>query len=128
MKQIKTSSKNWLQELAKCYKDNEPVTLIDDANFGIDPIKESLVEMGIKGGLGFQDWVAVVISLGVAAAGAYLLVMAILDPEPFSKIAFALGTGAFLIMGGGFTAINVLTKKKPPKVKLSTSGFEMAWE
>ena len=66
--------------------------------------------------------------MGVAASGAYLLVMAIVDPEPFSKIAFALGAGAVLTMGGGFTAVRVLTKMKPPNIKVGTKGFEICWD
>jgi hypothetical protein len=128
MNEVKTTNPEWVIQLARCYKEKLPVTLIDDAHIGIDPINQSLVQMGMKGVLGIQEWVAVVISLGVAATGAYLLVMAILDPEPFSKIAFALGSGALLTMGGGLTAVKVLTKTKPPNVKIGPAGFEIGWD
>lgn len=62
----------------------------------------------------------------MSAAGAFLLVMAILDPEPYTKIAFTLGTGAPLLTGGGFAAIRVLVDHKPPSVKIfPTGGFEI---
>ena len=128
METIHTSNKAWVQELSRSYKRRSAVTLIDDAQIGINPETDTILQMGQKASLGVNDWVAVVVALGVAAAGAYLLVMAILDPEPFSKIAFAIGSGAVLTMGGGFAAMRVLTKTKPPKVKVTSSGFEIAWE
>jgi hypothetical protein len=71
---------------------------------------------------------AVLVSLGVSAAGAYLLVMAILDPEPYSKIAFARATGAFLLAGGGCSAVGVLVGHRPPTVSVSPDGgFEIFW-
>ncbi|HXX63064.1 MAG TPA: hypothetical protein VEO56_04625, partial [Bacteroidota bacterium] len=91
------------------------------------PSTETLLMMGRKGKLSAREWVAVFISLGVSVAGAYLLVMAILDPEPYSKIAAALVTGAVLIGGGGFMAVRVLTHIKPPDVKMAPQGFEIHW-
>jgi hypothetical protein len=64
----------------------------------------------------------------VSSVGAFLVVMAVLDPEPYSKIGFALGAGATMTMGGGFAAIRVLTRQKPPRVTVSPVGFEIAWD
>jgi hypothetical protein len=63
----------------------------------------------------------------MAGSGAYLPIMAILDPEPFSRIAAALGTGAALILGGGFSAIRILAGHKPPTVKIGSKGFEISF-
>jgi hypothetical protein len=125
---ITTSSANWLLSLANAYKSKTWVHLIDDANIGINPINETLLAMGRKANLSQREWIAVLVSLGVSVAGAYLLVMAILDPEPYSKIAFALATGALLIAGGGFSAVRILVGHKPPNVKVSPKGgFEISW-
>jgi hypothetical protein len=128
MRQIATSQQNWLAELSRSYKAREPVLLVDDARIGINPESESLLLMGRKAKLTAREWSAVLVCLGVSALGAYLLVMAILDPEPYSKIAFALATGALLIGSGGFMAVRILTKIKPPKVKMTTQGFEIEWQ
>ena len=126
---VKTSSNDWLVSLSKAYKAKMAVTLIDDANLGIDPVNQTLLEMGRKANLSVQDWVAVLIGLGVAGVGAYLVVMAILDPEPFSKIAFALGAGGVMTMGGGFAAMRVLTGHKPPRVAVSPDrGFVIEFD
>jgi|ERR1051326_1313556 hypothetical protein len=127
MKEIKTSRSAWLTELSQSYKKKEPVLLVDDAKIGIDPSTETLLIMGRKGKISAREWIAVLISLGVAASGAYLLVMAILDPEPYSKIVAAIGTGAVLIGSGGFMAVRVLTHIKPPNVKMTPQGFEIHW-
>ncbi|MCP1375308.1 hypothetical protein [Dyella lutea] len=125
--EIYTSGESWLPMLAKAYKAKTSVTLIDDANLGVDPINETLLQMGRKANLTAKEWGAVLISLGMAGAGVYLLVMAIIDPEPFSKIAAALGTGAVMIFGGGFSAIRVLTGHQPPTVKAGPKGFEISF-
>jgi len=128
MQEIRTTQPGWLKELSESYKKKLPVRLIDDAHIGLDPGADTLLTMGRKGKLGAHEWTAVLISLGVSALGAYLLVMAILDPEPYSKIAVALVTGALLIGSGGFMAVRVLTKVKPPKIKIGPTGFEISWE
>lgn len=125
---IKTSSPGWLASLAKAYQSQTSVALIDDARIGVDPINDTLLDMGKKANLSQREWIAVLVALGVGVVGAYLLVMAILDPEPYSKIAFALGTGALLVAGGGFAAIRVLVGHKPPNIKVSSSGgFEISF-
>ena len=125
---IKTTTDDWLRLLAAAYTSQTPVTLVDDAGLGVDPVHQTLLEMGKKAHLTVSDWMAVVVALGVSSVGAFLVVMAVLDPEPYSKIGFALGAGAVMTMGGGFAAIRVLTKQKPPRVRLSPAGFEIAWD
>jgi hypothetical protein len=125
---IKTSEKGWITELAKAYKEKIPAVLYDDAQVGINPKFDTIFQMGAKARLGVQQWTAVVVALGVAATGAYLVVMAVIDPEPFSKIAFALGAGTVMVLGGGFSAVQTLTQQRPPKITLHANGsFEIAW-
>ncbi|HXW64048.1 MAG TPA: hypothetical protein VEK74_03100 [Burkholderiaceae bacterium] len=126
---IQTSSPGWLASLATAYRQRRSVELIDDARIGVDPIRDTLFDMGKKANLSHREWIAVLVALGIGIAGAYLLVMAILDPEPFSKIAFALATGGLLVAGGGFAAIRVLVGHRPPTVRVSPrGGFEIFFE
>ena len=126
---IRTSSPNWLAALARAYQSQLSVELIDDARLGVDPLRDTLLQMGRKANLSKREWLAVLVALGVGLAGAYLLVAAILDPEPYSKIAFALATGAALLASGGFAAIRVLVGHKPPNIRLSArGGFEIRFE
>ena len=125
---IKTTTEDWLRLLATAYTSQTPITLVDDAGLGVDPVHHTILEMGKKAHLTISDWMAVVVALGVSSVGAFLVVMAVLDPEPYSKIGFALGAGATMTMGGGFAAIRVLTRQKPPRVTVSPVGFEIAWD
>ena len=36
-------------------------------------------------------------------------------------------SGAVLALSGGFSAIYILTNKKPPNIKMSKNGIEIAW-
>jgi hypothetical protein len=117
-----------MSEVAKAYRERAPFTLEDDAEIGVDPRSDTLLNMGRKGNLTQREWIGVLICLGVAATGAWLLVMAVLDPEPYSKVAAAIATGAVLLGSGGFYAVRILTHVKPPKVKVSSKGvFEIGW-
>ncbi len=98
---IRTTSPAWLAPLAHAYRRRQSLELIDDAQIGIDPIHDTLLDMGKKAKLSHREWIAAPIALGIGLSGAYLLIMAILDPELFSKIAIALTTGGLLVAGGG---------------------------
>jgi hypothetical protein len=126
---IRTSSPGWLAALAGAYRWQRSVELIDDAHIGINPIRDTLLDMGKKAKLSHREWLAVLVALGIGFVGAYLLIMAILDPEPYSKIAFALATGGVLVASGGFAAIRVLVGHKPPTVRVSPAGgFEIFFD
>ncbi len=125
---VKTSSKNWLKEVAEHYKERESFLLEDDAHLGIDPREDTLLRMGLKSQLSRRQWSAVLVSLGVAGIGVWVLVMAVLDPEPFSKIAATLVTGAVLLGTGSTYAIRILTNVKPPTIHVGPGGFRIEWD
>ena len=115
-----------MTQVARAYKAKNSFELVDDAGMGVDPLNQTLLDMGRKANLTVPEWIGVLISLGMSATGAGLLVMAIVDPEPFSKISFAIGSGVLLVAGGGFSAIRILTGHKPPRIKVLPSGaFEI---
>ena len=123
---VRTSVPGWMTQVARAYKAKNSFELVDDAGMGVDPLNQTLLDMGRKANLTVPEWIGVLISLGMSATGAGLLVMAIVDPEPFSKISFAIGSGVLLVAGGGFSAIRILTGHKPPRIKVLPSGaFEI---
>jgi len=124
---VRTSEKLWAKILADAYDKRIPLTLVDDAGVGIDPTLQSLLVMGIHAKLTIQEWVAVGVGLGMSAAGVMMLVLSFLDPEPTSKLGLMVGGGTVCILGGGFGAIRVLTKQRPPNVTVSPRGFEIKW-
>ncbi len=124
---IKTSEPGWLARLAASYKDRVPVTIIDDAHTGIDPLHQTLFDMGRSASLTAREIVGVCVACGMGLAGAVMVVAAILDPDPTSKLGILIASGAFLAFTGGFAAIRILTRDKPPNVKGGRDGFEVDW-
>jgi hypothetical protein len=125
---IKTSAQNWLKKVSEFYKKREAFVLVDDAHVGVDPRQDTLLQMGRKAQLSRREWAGVLVSLGVASVGVWLLVMAVTDPEPYSKVMAAVLAGAVLVGSGGMMAIRILTHIKPPKVRVGSGGFEIEWE
>jgi hypothetical protein len=125
---VYTSQVGWLKNVAKAYKSRESIVLFDDAKIGIDPRQDTIMSMGLKAKVTAREWVGVLISLGIAAMGAWIIVMAVLDPEPYTKVAATVITGAVLLGSGGFVAVKILTDVKPPNIKVATDGsFEINW-
>jgi hypothetical protein len=125
---IRTSQPGWFPRLARAYRDRKPLLLVDDANVGIDPQSQSLVSMGITAGLSPADWVAVGVAVGVSAAGVMMVVLAVLDPEPTSKLGLLVGGGAVCVLSGGLTAVAILTRRRPPTIEMGAGGFKIRWE
>jgi hypothetical protein len=124
---VRTSQRGWLEALARVYKHRRTALLIDDADFGIDPTSQTLFEMARRAGLSKQELAAVCVALGMSAVGIGMIVVAVFDPEPTSKLGLLVGGGAVCVLGGGFAAIRVLTKHKPPNIKATLEGIEISW-
>lgn len=114
--------------MSKAYTDRRPVTVIDDAGVGINPGMDNLLDMGRKSRLSREEWVGVLVSLGMCGAGIAMVAAAILDPEPTSKLGLLIVGGSIVCLGGGFSAIRVLTKTRPPTVRVKKDGFEIDWD
>jgi hypothetical protein len=125
---IQTSEPGWMTRLATAYKNQTPVIIVDDAGVGIDPQRQTILGMGQTAGLSASDWSAVLVALGLSAVGVWMIVAAIVDPEPTSKLGLLIGGGVVAVIGGGTTAVSVLTKRKPPRVAVSGKGFEIGWD
>ncbi|MFC1609393.1 hypothetical protein ACFL6C_00405 [Myxococcota bacterium] len=124
---IRTSEKGWLARLAKSYRERKPALLVDDGDVGVDPSTHTLWDMGRRVELRREEWIAVLVALGMVGAGIAMTIAAILDPEPTSKLSLLIVGGILCTVGGGFSAIRVLTKEKPPDVKFSRFGIEIRW-
>lgn len=125
---IRTSEKDWLARLTTAYRARVAVELIDDAQVGIDPAQQSLLQMGLAGRLTGRQWTAVSIAGGMTIFGATMVVLAFLDPDPTSKLGLMVGSGALLALTGGFQTIRLLTGKKPPSITISKQGVHIGWE
>lgn len=124
---IRTSESGWFQKLIEAYKNRLPFQFVDDANLGIN-LTDNLITVGLQAQLTFREWFGVLIALGVGAMGAFIIIAAIMDPEPNSKLVLVIATGAVLAFGGGGYAIHLLTNVRPPNIRISPSGVEVNWE
>ncbi|MGC2581793.1 MAG: hypothetical protein WA399_06820 [Acidobacteriaceae bacterium] len=124
---IRTSEKDWLARLTEAYRNHAQVDLIDDAGAGIDPARQSLLQMGLSGKLSRREWTAVSISGGMTVFGAGLVIAAVLDPDPTSKLGLLVGSGALLALTGGFQTIHLLTRQRPPSITISACGVHIDW-
>lgn len=125
---IRTSEKDWLARLTAAYRARAAVELIDDAQVGIDPAQQSLLQMGVTGRLTPREWTAVSIAGGMTVFGATMVVLAIVDADPTSKLALLVGSGALLALTGGFQTIRLLTGKKPPSITITRQGVHIGWD
>jgi len=125
--QIRTSEKDWLSRLTEAYRRHAQVDLIDDAGAGIDPARQSLLQMGLSGRLTRREWTAVSVSSGMTVFGAGLVIAAILDPDPTSKLGLLVGSGALLALTGGFQTIHLLTRQRPPSITIAARGIHIDW-
>jgi hypothetical protein len=113
---VRTSEEGWFAALAKAYKDRTDITLIDDAKTGIDPKSDSLISMARRAGISSREIAAVGVSLGLSATGVALIIAAVFDPEPTSKLGLLIGGGVLCVLGGSGSAIMILMRLKPKEV------------
>lgn len=124
---VRTSDPEWLRRLALIYQARMPVELIDDAGLGIHPEDQTLLQMARHSGLSSREIAGVSVALGMSGAGLTMVILAFLDPEPTSKLGLLVGGGIACVLGGGFSAIRILTNHKPPNVRATARGIEISW-
>jgi VIT1/CCC1 family predicted Fe2+/Mn2+ transporter len=106
----------------------EKTLIIDDANVGIEPGNQTILQMGITAKLSKREWSAVLVGCGMGLFGVAMVVLAFVDPDPTSKLGLMVASGTVLAASGGFAAIRVLTHHKPPRISVSKNGFEVTWD
>ena len=124
---VRTSDPNWLRTLAIMYRTRLTGVLVDDAALGINPEDQTLLQMARVSGLSKREIVSVCVALGMSGIGVTMVILAFVDPEPTSKLGFLVGGGAICVLGGGFSAIRILTNHKPPNIKATAHGIEISW-
>jgi hypothetical protein len=128
---IKTSDAGWLERLAHAYKERAPVVVVDDAAVGIDPARQTVLDMGRHVRLSTRELAAVGVAVGLSGAGVLMVVLAFLDPEPTSKLGLLVGGGALCVFTGGVAALRILVSQKPPHVQVAAgkvARFEIWWD
>lgn len=124
---IRTSERGWYTALARAYKDRVAVLVIDDAAVGFDPSEDTLYNIARKAKLSAREIAGACVAIGMSVVGVGLVVAAIVDPEPTSKLTALVTGGIVLVATGGASAVWILADRKPPTVKAGPKGFEISW-
>ncbi len=110
---IRTSQTNWLKRALIQYRNANSFEFVDDASFGIrkkdlqSPI--SLVKrVHDREIMTWKEIAQIVTGIGMAAIGLKLILLAIMDPEPTSRLAILLTGGVTLILGGSYAILKAL--------------------
>jgi hypothetical protein len=99
---VRTSDPEWLRRLALLYKARLAGVLVDDAELGIRPEDQTLLQMARSSGLAKREILGVCVALGLSGVGVTMVILA-------------------------FSAIRILTNHKPPNIRATTRGIEISW-
>lgn len=107
---IRTSEVNWLESAIKCYSEKTRFTFIDDANLGItEKDLKSAVNLirgaNTKSDKTWKSIVGVLAGMGISGMGIYIIGLAIVDPEPTTKLGLLVGGGLVLVLTGSLGAL-----------------------
>ncbi len=107
---IKTSDTEWLKIAIDNYSRKQAFTLIDDAQIGLSE-KDLVSAVTLiraakkKGGFSIKTIAQALTSIGITGAGVYIVILAIADPEPTSKLGLLITGGLVLAVTGSLGAL-----------------------
>lgn len=127
---IRTSNPEWLELAIKEYSEKKEFTFIDDEKLGLTKTDlKSAVNLikaaKSKGGKTIKQITAVLVGVGASAAGIYLIMLAVFDPEPTSKLGLLVGGGLMLTITGSFGALNALGVNFSVSAKSGNYSFDI---
>ncbi len=125
---IKTSDNIWFEEAIKAFTEKKEFKFIDDAefNFTEKDLKSALHLIKATKKKKIFSWktiVKVLTSLGISAIGVWIIILAIADPDPTSKLGLLIGGGLVIIMTGSYGALRSLGIKFRIKAKVGQNEF-----
>lgn len=113
---VKTSETEWLKNAIELYSKKKAFSLVDDAKVGLTE-KDLVSAVSLiraakkKAGFPIKTIVQALTSLGITGAGVYIVLLAIADPEPTSKLGLLITGGLILAVTGSLGALSSLGLK-----------------
>jgi hypothetical protein len=112
-KEIKTSEPEWFESTLKMYADKKEFTFVDDAKLGLTKtdLKSavSLIKASkSKGNKTIKTITSVLVGLGLSSSGVWIVILAIADPEPTTKLGLLITGGFILALTGGYGTLRAL--------------------
>ena len=110
---IKTSETDWLEKSLNAYSKKLKFKFVDDQGLGltVKDLKSAISLMKAaksKGGITIKQIMGALVGIGISAAGAGMIILAVLDPEPTTKLSLLVGGGVVIILTGGYGALRAL--------------------
>ena len=110
---IKTSNPEWLEIALKKYSLKKEFIFIDDAKLGMtEKDLKSAVNLikasKAKAGKTVKQITAVLVGIGMSSAGIGIVILAIADPEPTTKLSLLIAGGFILAISGGYGTLRAL--------------------
>ncbi len=110
---IKTSEENWVERAMKAYTKKLSWRLVDDAEIGLTEkdVKSAINLLAfMKRGrmLKVKEISSILIGLGITASGVWIVLAAIADPEPTSKLTLLIAGGLILALTGSLGTLRAL--------------------
>lgn len=110
---IRTSSEDWLPQILDCYAQKQVFEVIDDRNLGL---QEQDLASGLhllkiarkRDHLSFREIAQILAGLGLSGAGVWMIWLAVVDPDPTSKLWILLAGGFTLVLTGGLGTLKAL--------------------
>lgn len=113
IKEIKTSEENWMDTAIKAYTAKKEFSLVDDAGLGLTEkdVRSALSLMAFmkkEKRVTIKELSTILIGLGITASGVWIVLAAIADPEPTSKLGLLIAGGLILALTGGLGTLRAL--------------------
>ena len=112
MKIIDGAKSEWIKEVLDAFMSRKAFII---ENFPYNLSSEAVISSGIeflkllnKEGMSYKEIAQLLVGIGISSAGMWLVWLAIIDPEPTSKLAILTVGGIVLIAVGGIAALRAL--------------------
>ncbi|MFK8046166.1 MAG: hypothetical protein AB8B72_11770 [Crocinitomicaceae bacterium] len=129
-KVIKSSDIDWLEAALKEYASKKEFTFIDDQKLGLtEHDLKSAVNLikasKSKAGKTVKQITAVLVGIGLSAAGVWIIILSIADPEPTTKLGLLIAGGFVLAISGGYGTLRALGVHFTVVAKKGDMSFEI---
>jgi len=127
---IKTSESDWLEKSIKCFTEKTAFSFVDDAKMGLTEtdLKSAVNLIRVAKSKGNKTWksiVGVLTGLGITGAGVYIIMLAIIDPEPTTKLGLLVSGGLIITLTGSLGVLSSLGMNFNVSAKTKLGQFEI---
>lgn len=110
---IRTSEKDWVKRAMTAYTKKQAFDLVDDKELGLNEkdVRSAVNLMRFlkkEKHLNIKEISQVLVGLGITASGVWMVLAAIADPEPTSKLGLLVGGGLVLALTGSLGTLRAL--------------------